>query len=432
MVSMAVVVVETVMVTTMAVETVLVSVALGILGGGSLSGDKTTVLVVCVIVEVGRPNLPHQRRNFLSPTSVDNNSRMAVISKGSRVFVTGISGLIGSHVADHLLRAGYRVRGAVRNEQEAQMMRVIYQQRHPQAVGSFETVVIADMKVLGAFRGHLAGCEGVAHVASDLSFSPDPNTVITGCVNGIRAILEEAQSESSIKRFVYTSSSNAATKPFVGEARYVDSSSWNDDILEEAWAPPPYESDRAYAVYAASKVACERAAWEFMRDRRPGFAFNTVLPNYTSGIILQPLSISGAGSTARWVRDVFDHPYEESFVAKLRDQDPQWEVDVEDIAKLHLAALAFNDVGGERLFGFAHRFNYNNFLQTFRKLAPETTWPADELGQELPSTIVKNERSVELLKRFGAEGWVPFEESVRRSCLGEYGEGFSPFDGSIG
>jgi len=32
-----------------------------------------------------------------------------------RVLVTGLSGFIASHVAEHLLRTGYAVRGTVRN-----------------------------------------------------------------------------------------------------------------------------------------------------------------------------------------------------------------------------------------------------------------------------------------------------------------------------
>lgn len=353
------------------------------------------------------------------------------ISKGSLVFVTGVSGLIGSHVADHLLRAGFRVRGAVRSKQEQTMMHDVYKERYPKAADLFETVIIPDMKLRGAFSGHLVGCEGIAHVASDLSFSPDPNVVITGCVNGVTSLLEEATSTPSIKRFVYTSSSNAATRPLVGEPRHVDSSSWNDDILEEAWAPPPYTSERSYAVYAASKVACERAAWKFVKDHKPHFTFNTVLPNYTSGILLQPLTIPGIGSTARWVRDVYDHPFEEEFISKLRDDSPAWQVEVEDIAKLHLAALCFDDVRDERLFGFAHKFNYNSFLRVFMDLAPERKWPEDREGLGWPSTIVENKRSIELLRRFGAEGWVSFDESVRRSCLNRYGEGSTPFDGVV-
>jgi nucleoside-diphosphate-sugar epimerase len=356
---------------------------------------------------------------------------MTAITTGSRVFVTGMSGLIGSHVADHLLRAGYRVRGAVRSDQESQMMQDIFQHRHRNADKLLEIVIVANMKEPGAFDGLLADCEGVAHVASDLSFDPDPNVVITGCVDGIKAILQEARSTSTIKRFVYTSSSNAATKPLVSEPRHINSTSWNNEILDEAWAPPPYKADRAYAVYAASKVACERAAWDFMRDQHPSFTFNTVLPNYTSGIILHPLSIQGAGSTARWVRDVFDHPFEEQFVQKLRDQDPGWQVDVEDIAKLHLAALAFSDVKNERLLGFAHKYNYNSFLAAFRAVAPDRMFAQDDRGQQQPSTIPDTQRSVEILNRFGCHGWVPLQESIRRSCLSTYGDGFFSYDGGL-
>ncbi|CAN9182394.1 unnamed protein product [Alternaria alternata] len=230
------------------------------------------------------------------------------------------------------------------------------------------------MKLPGAFKDLLADCEGVAHVASDLSFSPDPNVVITGCVNGIKAILEEAHSTPTIKRFVYTSSSNAATKPLVDEARHVNSSSWNDGILDEAWAPPPYHSERAYAV---------------------------------------PLSVAGAGSTARWVRDAFDHPSEEEYVAKLRDDSPQWQVDVEDIAKLHLAALIFDEVNGERLFGFAFPFNYNSFLRVFRNLAPDHLLPADEPRKGKSEYHCGFPRDpLQLSRKFGANGW----SAVSRKC----------------
>jgi hypothetical protein len=45
---------------------------------------------------------------------------------------------------------------------------------------------------------------------------------------------------------------------------------------------------------------------------------------------------------------------------------------------------------------------------------------------------VDNQRSIAILKKFGANGWVPFEESVRRSCLGTYGDGFSVYNGRLG
>lgn len=85
----------------------------------------------------------------------------------------------------------------------------------------------------------------------------------------------------------------------------------------------------------------------------------------------------------------------------------------------------------ERLFGFAYKFNYNSLLGVFRELAPERQWPENRQELQLPSTMVENARSIELLRRFGAGGWVPFFESVRRSCTNEYGDGYADHRGDI-
>ena len=50
-------------------------------------------------------------------------------------------------------------------------------------------------------------------------------------------------------------------------------------------------------VYAASKAEAERACWAFMKEEKPRFTFNTVVPNSNFGTILLP----GSGSIARWL-----------------------------------------------------------------------------------------------------------------------------------
>jgi nucleoside-diphosphate-sugar epimerase len=53
---------------------------------------------------------------------------------------------------------------------------------------------------------------------------------------------------------------------------------------------------RAFAVYSASKVEAEKALWKFVKEEKPGFVINTVLPDTAYGKILdRSLPASTAG-----------------------------------------------------------------------------------------------------------------------------------------
>lgn len=54
---------------------------------------------------------------------------------------------------------------------------------------------------------------------------------------------------------------------------------WNQQSVDIAWQPPPYTSDGASAVYAASKTEGERALWRLLEEQRPHFVANAILPN---------------------------------------------------------------------------------------------------------------------------------------------------------
>ena len=122
---------------------------------------------------------------------------------------------------------------------------------------------------------------------------------IAGTIN----VLASAAKEASVKRVVYTSSSTAAVTPLPNVEFSVDETTWNESAVKAAWEPPPYPAGHAYAVYSSSKTEAERAAWEFVRENKPNFVLNTVLPNANFGQILDPKNQSG--STASMVRDLF-------------------------------------------------------------------------------------------------------------------------------
>lgn len=137
------------------------------------------------------------------------------------------------------------------------------------------------------------------HVASNLTFKPDPNEIIPSVIAGINETLKSADREPKVKRFVFTSSSTAATNPIPNKKFSIDEKSWNNECVERAWAPPPYEDSRKWDVYGASKTQAEQALWKFVDERKPHFEVNAVLPNANLGTILDPKNQDA--STAGWI-----------------------------------------------------------------------------------------------------------------------------------
>jgi len=116
---------------------------------------------------------------------------MSVVPKHSRILVTGANGFLASHVVNQLLLSGYRVRGTIREDSKAAWMKEYFSCAFND--GRLEFAIVPDMTkkdaYLEAAKGRyryfpwdyqsyvLTGTSGILHVASDLSFGPDPNVV---------------------------------------------------------------------------------------------------------------------------------------------------------------------------------------------------------------------------------------------------------------
>lgn len=75
---------------------------------------------------------------------------------GSLILVTGVNGLIGSHVADQVLEYGYQVRGTVRSIEENSWMVPFFEKKFG-IKGIFELVEVQEMASKGAFDEALKG-----------------------------------------------------------------------------------------------------------------------------------------------------------------------------------------------------------------------------------------------------------------------------------
>lgn len=79
----------------------------------------------------------------------------AAIPEGSVILVTGVNGFIGSHVANELLRAGYNVRGSVREAEKQQWVADMFERKY--GSGRFALLSITDMTQEDAFATAVRG-----------------------------------------------------------------------------------------------------------------------------------------------------------------------------------------------------------------------------------------------------------------------------------
>ncbi|KAL8666788.1 MAG: hypothetical protein Q9168_007416 [Polycauliona sp. 1 TL-2023] len=339
----------------------------------------------------------------------DLKGNSPAIPIGSTVLVTGISGFIGSHVADQLLLSGYRVRGTVRDEAKGKWVRDLFAEKYGK--DKIETIIVADMAQPGAYDEACKGVTGIAHVASDMSDSPDPNVVIPSVIAGTRNALSAASKSPSLTRFVFTSSSTAILIPILNKSFTISTNQWNDLAVSEAWAPPPYNPDRAFTVYAASKTQAEREIWKYVQHEKPGFVVNAILPNLNMGAILSPQQSASTGAAVKAIYESGGQKIQET----AGSYGPQWMVDVRDTARLHVAALIDPDIENQRILAFAHPFNWNDVLGCLRRIEPGKSWPDDMEGMDRDLSELDNGPGKEMLRRFGREGWTGMEESVREN-----------------
>jgi dihydroflavonol-4-reductase len=227
-----------------------------------------------------------------------------------RLFLTGATGFVGSHVARLAAAQGAELRLLVRKTSNTSNL-------PPGA-----DVVIGDLRELAGFASALQGCDALIHVAADYRlWVPDPVEMYKSNVEGTRELLRLAH-EAGVRRVVYTSS--VATMGFKADGTIVD---------EET---PVTEADMI-GHYKRSKWQAEQVALEAARAGQ-------------NVIVLNPTTPIGA-------MDAKPTPTGRIVVDFLKRKFPAYVdtglnlVDVEEIARMHLAALERGRVGERYILG---------------------------------------------------------------------------------
>lgn len=228
-----------------------------------------------------------------------------------KVFLTGATGFIGSHVAKHLAGQGAQLRLLVRKSSNLANLE-----------GLAAETAVGDLLQPESMRSAIRGCDAVMHVAADYRlWVRDPQAMYAANVEGTRSLLRIAR-EEAVPRAVYTSS--VATMGFKSDGTIVDETT-------------PVSLADMVGHYKRSKFLAEQVAIEAARAGQ-------------QVIILNPTTPIGA-------QDVKPTPTGRIVVDFLNKKFPAYVdtglnlVDVAEVASTHSAALEQGRSGERYILG---------------------------------------------------------------------------------
>jgi dihydroflavonol-4-reductase len=228
-----------------------------------------------------------------------------------KIFLTGATGFVGHHVAKALAGEGAELRLLVRKSSKLSNLE-----------GIPGDTVVGDLSSPDSYAPALQGCDAAMHVAADYRlWIRDPDAMYRANVDGTRDLLRLAR-EARIRRVVYTSS--VATMAFRTDGIVV-----NEDT--------PVTINDMVGHYKRSKFLAEQQAIAAANDGQ-------------HVIILNPTTPIGPN-------DAKPTPTGRIFVDFLNRKFPAYVdtglnlVDVEEIARTHVAALKAGKPGRRYILG---------------------------------------------------------------------------------
>lgn len=246
---------------------------------------------------------------------------MTTISRSAPVMVTGATGYVAGLLVKKLLEEGLTVHAPVRAPHTPEKLKYLNEiaAAAPGDIKYFK----ADLMEDGSYAEAMAECELVFHTASPFKIDvKDPQKELVDPAKlGTRNVLETANSTSSVKRVVLTSSCAA----IYGDNIDLKETP-NNVFTEEVWNT---SSSLEHGAYSYSKTVAEKEAWRINKAQ-----------SRWDLVVINPSLVIGPGINPHGTSETFSL-IKQMGGGTLKAGAPRWgfgAVDVRDLAEAHYKA----------------------------------------------------------------------------------------------
>jgi dihydroflavonol-4-reductase len=224
-----------------------------------------------------------------------------------RIFITGATGFVGTHLVDRLDRDGHESVCLVRETSRTATLET-----------KRATPITGDVEDFGSLSRAMPGCDCVIHLANVYSFwQPDPSIYFRVNLDGTRNVMQAAI-EVGVPKVVHVSTNLIWGRP-------------TGRLIDEKTKPGP----NRFSLYAESKYQADRVAWRFHRDHGLPLA------------VLHPGGILGPGDD-KFTGALFRKLINRQLPARMLDSASLAYVHVADVVEAIAVAAERADVAGER------------------------------------------------------------------------------------
>lgn len=282
------------------------------------------------------------------------------------VFLSGATGYIAQHILGQLLETKkYKIVGSVRSQEKADALKTNFQNNEDLSFVFVDDIAKEDA-FDAAFQKHGAEFDYILHTASPFTFEIKDNKkdLIIPAINGTKSIVQATVKYApNVKKFVVTSSYAAVASP---SADYIKSNTlneetWNDQPLEEAVKDP-------IASYYYSKTAAERAVWDLHKSLNAKFKVTSINPVFVFGPQQFDSSVTKKLNTScEFINGIVHSQLDDPVSNDIKGAF----VDVRDVAKAQVAAIADDKLAGHRLILSAGRFSLQSLADIINKKYPQ-------------------------------------------------------------